>query len=315
MLPTAQAVLTAERPGARVPGRGADDAGAGAEESDRRRRAGRGGDRGQREGGAARHGGARTGRRAAGRGAVRRCWRSPSAAVEDRARAARILGRVRRRRRGGGAAGGRRRRAGGACAGRSSQAASGARRRARRGGAGGVRGGARNDDKSDEKAAARAADLARILPAGGEADARAPRADAVAALRAALGADRPFELRARAVVALGALGAEGATARRRSPRRRRSPTIRSCAIWPRASSAISRTPARPPTRGPVLRAALDDQDPARARDRRARVWRSRGTPRRAARSSPAPSRSRGRSCGAPSCRRSGGCAWRAAAIS
>ncbi len=95
----------------------------------------------------------------------------------------------------------------------------------------------KNDAKSDERAAARAADLARILP---ETVKRTPerRPDAVAALRAVLGADHPFELRARAVVALGALGAQGERAWRRSPLPRPSPTTPSCATWPRASSAI-----------------------------------------------------------------------------
>ena len=65
------------------------------------------------------------------------------------------------------------------------------------------------------------------------------RPDAVAALEAALGADRPFERVGRAVVALGALGGPGECeprgARLAEGRRR---TIPSCAIRLRASSAI-----------------------------------------------------------------------------
>ncbi len=52
---------------------------------------------------------------------------------------------------------------------------------------------------------ARVADLARLLPATVKA-APARRADAVGALRADLVADRPFELRGRAIMALAALG-------------------------------------------------------------------------------------------------------------
>ena len=65
---------------------------------------------------------------------------------------------------------------------------------------------------------------------------------------------------------------------------------------------------------PVLRAALDDQDP-RVRETAALGLEKQGDVTAAPRSSPAPSRSRGRSSGAPSCRRWGGCAWRAGPIS
>src|SRR6185369_9532096 len=71
--------------------------------------------------------------------------------------------------------------------------------------------------KSEDRTAARASDLARILP---ESVKRTPerRPQAVTALRGVLGADRPFELRARAVVALGALGAEGSPEALASPK-------------------------------------------------------------------------------------------------
>ena len=214
-------------------------------------------------------------------------------------------GRVRRRRRGGGAAGGRRRRAAG-LAGAIVQAASGAHRvhaeavlaafaaaphKRRQGGGAGRRPGAH--------------------PAGGgQADAGAPG-------RRRRGPPRGPRRRPPVRAAWrapwwrwGHSGPRGMRAWRRSPPRRPSPTIPSCATWPRASSAISRTPARPPTRGPCCAPRSTIRIPASARPPRS-VWRNRGTPRRAARSSPAPSRSPGRSCGAPSCRRWGGCAWRA----
>jgi len=118
----------------------------------------------------------------------------------------------------------------------------------------------KHDDKNDEKAAARAADLARILP---EAVKRTPerRPDAMAALRGALGADRPFELRARAVVALGALAAQG----KASPEALASPqavsddSVLRYLATRELGDLKNAGPAADPR--PLLRAALDDQDP------------------------------------------------------
>ncbi|HSY39469.1 MAG TPA: HEAT repeat domain-containing protein, partial [Polyangia bacterium] len=114
--------------------------------------------------------------------------------------------------------------------------------------------------KNDEKAAARAADLARILP---EAVKRTPerRPDAVAALRAALGADRPFELRARAVVALGALGAQGNASLEAlaSPKAVADDSVLRYLATRELGDLKNAGPAADPR--PVLRAALDDQDP------------------------------------------------------
>jgi HEAT repeat protein len=112
--------------------------------------------------------------------------------------------------------------------------------------------------QNNEKAPARAADLARILP---EAVKRTPerRPDAVAALRAALGADRPFELRARAVVALGALGAEGSPDALASPKAVADDSVLRYLATRELGDLKNAGPAADPR--PVLRAALDDQDP------------------------------------------------------
>src|SRR5450631_831773 len=116
----------------------------------------------------------------------------------------------------------------------------------------------KNDDKNDEKAAARAADLARILP---ETVKRTPerRPDAVAALRGALGADCPFELRARAVVALGALGAEGNPEALASPKAVADDSVLRYLATRELGDLKNAGPAADPR--PLLRAALDDQDP------------------------------------------------------
>jgi HEAT repeat protein len=112
--------------------------------------------------------------------------------------------------------------------------------------------------KNDEKAAARAADLARVLP---EAVKRTPerRPDAVAALRGALSADRPFELRARAVVALGALGAEGSPEALASPQAVADDSVLRYLATRELGDLKNAGPLADPR--PVLRAALDDQDP------------------------------------------------------
>jgi HEAT repeat protein len=108
--------------------------------------------------------------------------------------------------------------------------------------------------------AARYADLVRVLPAAVK---HAPerRADAVAALKAALAPDRPFEVRGRAVMALGMLGST-------------SPAAQSDALAPlvalRADSdepALRYLAARELVTASggealaALRAALDDRDP------------------------------------------------------
>ena len=114
--------------------------------------------------------------------------------------------------------------------------------------------------QNDEKTAARAADLARILPAAVK---RTPerRPDAIAALRGALGADRPFELRARAVVALGALGAQGGARPDvlASPQIVADDSVLRYLATRELGDLKSPGPAAYPR--PELRAALDDQDP------------------------------------------------------
>ena len=255
VLPTAQAVMTAQGPVAGVPGRGADHAGAGAEESHRRRGAGRRGHWGQRQGRAA-HRRLRLGGRPYRRSPVwRRCSRRPSASVDGsgagRARSwPRSTTTLPRRRcwpRSGSGPPGLR--------GAMVQAIERRPSRARRGGAGGVRGGAQSRRQgfgADGRPGARSCRRR-------SADTGAP-SEAVTALRGVLGADRPFELRARAVVALGALGSRR-RARRRSPRRTRSPTIGPALPGhPRARGSEERRAGRPNPR-PVLRAALEDQDP------------------------------------------------------
>jgi len=106
-----------------------------------------------------------------------------------------------------------------------------------------------------EGATARAADLARILPSAVK---RTPerRAEAVAALVAALAADRSFELRGRALGALGALQAGEALAATKAfadDAVLRFLATRELADLPAAGAA--------PDPRPALRAALDDQDP------------------------------------------------------
>jgi len=112
--------------------------------------------------------------------------------------------------------------------------------------------------KNEDKTAARASDLARILP---EAVKRTPehRPQAVTALRGVLGADRPFELRARAVVALGALGAEGSPEALASPKAVSDDSVLRYLATRELGDLKNAGGAADPR--PVLRAALDDQDP------------------------------------------------------
>jgi HEAT repeat protein len=102
---------------------------------------------------------------------------------------------------------------------------------------------------------ARAADLARILPAAVK---RAPerRAETVAALEGALGPDRPFELRGRAIAALGALGAGAALAPAKAVAD--DPVLRFLAARELGDIKVPGGTLDP---RPALRAALDDQDP------------------------------------------------------
>jgi HEAT repeat protein len=178
---------------------------------------------------------------------------SPSASVEDRARAARILaafdddaaGTALLAAVGSGPPGLR---------GAIVQATSGARRvRAEA-----VLAAFEAAPKNEDKTAARASDLARILP---EAVKRTPerRPEAVTALRGVLGADRPFELRARAVVALGALGAEGSPEALASPKAVSDDSVLRYLATRELGDLKNAGAAADPR--PVLRAALDDQDP------------------------------------------------------
>ena len=182
---------------------------------------------------------------------------SPAASVEDRARAARILAAFDD----DGAAAALLAAVGDGPVGLRGaivQAASGARRIRAEAVLAAFEAAPKNDDKNDEKVAARAADLARILP---EAVKRTPerRPDAVTALRGALGADRPFELRARAVVALGALGAEGSPEALASPAAVSDDSVLRYLATRELGDLKNAGPAADPR--PVLRAALDDQDP------------------------------------------------------
>ena len=182
---------------------------------------------------------------------------SPSASVEDRARAARILAAF-----DDDAAAAALLAAVGsgppALRGAIVQAASGAHRVRAEAVLAAFGAAAQKDDKSDDKASARAADLTRILP---EAVKRTPerRPEAVAALRGVLGADRPFELRARAVVALGALGAEGSPEALASPKAVADDSVLRYLATRELGDLKNAGPAADPR--PVLRAALDDQDP------------------------------------------------------
>jgi HEAT repeat protein len=106
--------------------------------------------------------------------------------------------------------------------------------------------------------AARAADLARVLPM---AVRRAPerRPDAVAALRGLLGAERPFELRGRAIVALAALGGDAQPEALASPQTvSDDPVLRYLATRELGDVKVAGGAGDPK---PLLRAALDDQDP------------------------------------------------------
>jgi HEAT repeat protein len=104
----------------------------------------------------------------------------------------------------------------------------------------------------------READLLRALPAALK---RAPerRDDALAALHAGLGPDRAFEIRARAIMALGALGPAGDPAALVDVRAHADdPVIRYLAA--RELAAIGPAAGAGDLR-PALRAALTDQDP------------------------------------------------------
>jgi HEAT repeat protein len=101
---------------------------------------------------------------------------------------------------------------------------------------------------------AREADLVRLLPPAAQ---RFPerRGEVLATLRAALAAERPFEVRARAVMALGALGAAGDPAALVDLRTRADdPVLRYLATRELAAGGGADV-------APALRAALTDQDP------------------------------------------------------
>ena len=100
----------------------------------------------------------------------------------------------------------------------------------------------------------RAADLARLLPAVVKA-APQRRADAVAALRADLATNRPFELRGRAIMALGALGESPAELAGAAHAAGDEPVLRFL-----ATRELAERPAAGDAR-PALRAALGDEDP------------------------------------------------------
>jgi HEAT repeat protein len=114
--------------------------------------------------------------------------------------------------------------------------------------------------KNDDKTSTRAADLARVLP---DAIKRTPerRPEAIAALRGALGPDRPFELRARAVVALGVLGTQGngSPEALASPKAVSDDSVLRYLATRELGDVKNAGPAADPR--PMLRAALEDQDP------------------------------------------------------
>ncbi len=101
----------------------------------------------------------------------------------------------------------------------------------------------------------RAADLARVLPVIAKT-APAKRPDVLAALRADLAADRPFELRARAILALGALGDGAADLIGVSRAAGDDPVLRFLATRELGQQRAGGTDPRP-----ALRQALWDQDP------------------------------------------------------
>jgi HEAT repeat protein len=119
---------------------------------------------------------------------------------------------------------------------------------------------AASEQKADG-ASGRAADLVRLLP---EALRRSPesRAAVLAALRGALAADRAFELRARAIAALGALGPggdPGALADLRAASD--DPVLRFLAARELGGFETAGTPGARAALWPALRAALGDGDP------------------------------------------------------
>jgi HEAT repeat protein len=106
---------------------------------------------------------------------------------------------------------------------------------------------------------AREADLLRALPAIVK---RAPdrRGEALGLLREATGSDRAFEVRARAVMALGAMGAGGDPAALVDLRARsEEPVLRYLAT--RELASLEKAAAGGVDPRPALRAALLDQDP------------------------------------------------------
>ncbi len=115
-------------------------------------------------------------------------------------------------------------------------------------------------DQKDDRSAARAADLLRLVPAAVK---RYPdqRPAALAALRVALGPDRAFEVRGRAIMALGALGTNGDPAALVSLRAGSDdPVLRFLATRELGDlKAIGAAAAVDPR--PALRAALADSDP------------------------------------------------------
>jgi hypothetical protein len=101
----------------------------------------------------------------------------------------------------------------------------------------------------------RAADLARLLPAAVKA---APdrRAEALAALRADLARDRPFQLRGRAILALGTLGDGPAELVGATRAAGDEPVLRFL-----ATRELAEQPGGAPQARPALREALNDADP------------------------------------------------------
>jgi HEAT repeat protein len=119
---------------------------------------------------------------------------------------------------------------------------------------------AASEQKADG-ASGRAADLVRLLP---EAAKRSPesRAAVLAALRAALAADRAFELRARAIVALGTLGPVGDPGALVNLRASSDdPVLRYLAARELGEFKGPGAPGTGAALWPALRAALGDGDP------------------------------------------------------
>ena len=115
-------------------------------------------------------------------------------------------------------------------------------------------------EQKDDRACARAADLVRLFPAASK---RVPesRAQTLDALRAALASDRAFEVRGRAIMSLGALGAGGDPAALVGLRSGSDdPVLRFLATRELGDLKAGGGAAAADPR-PALRAALGDQDP------------------------------------------------------